>query len=803
MKTQPGLLLAATLFVAAVCSVSPLAAQTDSADPGWPRLFKKDKQQLTIYQPQVDYWNGYTNLHFRCAIAVKGVSKQERFGVLEADALTVVDHANRVVAIVPVKRELRFANVPEKEAAALRQAVDQIRPPGQVTTLSLDRVLAYLDPATQPVQRPAELNLDPPKIFYSSSPAILVIFMGEPQLEPVETNRTDLMFVMNSNWDVLYDTASQRYFLLNGEGWLTSTDVLKGPWTPAKELPPSLYSLPANDNWAEARQHLPGKPARVAPTVFATTEPAEMILTDGKPNYAPIRGTRLMRVNNTESVLFLHTGDGKYYLLVAGRWFRGGSLGGPWSAASNDLPPDFAQIPDSDPAAFVKASVPETREAKDAVMLASIPITTTVNVNNPTVQVIYSGAPQFVVIPSTTVQYAVNTANQVFLVNGGYYCCSQGVWFYGASAIGPWRFCTSVPAAIYTIPPSNPNYNVTYVVVQSSTPTTVVYCQTAGYSGEYVAKTGVLMFGAGIVVGAIIANSHSHYYYPPPCYYSYGCRAVYHYGYGGYYCAGGKAYGPYGGAGYVTAYNPRTGTYVRASYAYGPYGSASRTVAYNPYTGGYASASRVNTGYGSAGRATAYNPYTGTYRSAGYASTPYGTASGQRAYNANTGAYAAGGKVTTANGTQAKATAYNPNTGKSANASYQSTAQGSSGKVTTSTGAGAAGYNTANSQGKVVKTESGDVYASKDGNVYKKDANGGWSSNSGSGWNTVSKPQPASTTRSSQTSASTATSGWSRNQQSLESQAQARSYGNRQSQQTSQFQSSGKSSRSTRSGGRN
>jgi len=367
--------------------------------------------------------------------------------VAEVDALTVTDHANRVVAIVPLKNELRFANVPEPELTKLRQAFEQIHPLGTVTTLSLDRLLAYLDPATQPVQRAAKLNLDPPKIFHSSSPAILVIFMGEPQLQPVETNRTDLMFALNSNWDVLYDTASQRYFLLNGEGWLTTQDLLKGPWSPAKDLPPSLYSLPANDNWTEARQRLPGQPAKVAPTVFATTEPAELIVTKGDPSYSPIRGTKLLRVTDTDSVLFLHSGDGKFYFLVAGRWFRGGSLGGPWSAASQDLPADFMNIPDTDPAAFVKASVPNTREAKDAVMLASIPITTTVNVTSATVQVIYSGAPEFVVIPSTTVQYAVNSPNQVFLVGGGYYCCYQGVWLCGGSAKGPWTFCTSVPAA--------------------------------------------------------------------------------------------------------------------------------------------------------------------------------------------------------------------------------------------------------------------------------------------------------------------------------------------------------------------
>jgi len=167
MKSRTNLLLTVALAVTAGSSISPLAAQTPPADPGWPRVFKQDGKQLTIYQPQVDYWSGFTNLHFRCAIAIKGVSKQEKFGVAEVDALTVTDHGARVVAIVPLKRDLRFANVPEPEAAKLRQAFEQLHPSGQVTTLSLDRLLAYLDPATHPVQRPAELNLDPPKIFFA------------------------------------------------------------------------------------------------------------------------------------------------------------------------------------------------------------------------------------------------------------------------------------------------------------------------------------------------------------------------------------------------------------------------------------------------------------------------------------------------------------------------------------------------------------------------------------------------------------------------------------------------------------
>lgn len=775
------------LLIAGISNCFTASAQ--SADPGWPRVFQKNKKQLTVYQPQVDYWNGYTNLHFRCAIAVKGVSKQEKFGVAEVDALTVVDHAARVVAVVPLKRELRFANVPEPELTKLRQAVEELHPSGQATTLSLDRIIAYLDPKQQPVQQPVEVSLDPPKIFSSTTPAILAMFMGPPQFKPVETNRTDLLFAVNINWDVLYDSASRQYYLLNGEGWLTAPDVLKGPWVPAKTLPPSLYSLPNNENWAEARKRLPGKAAKKAPTVFVTTEPAELIVTDGTPSYMPVRGTKLLRVSNTDSVLFLHTGDGKLYFLVAGRWFRGGSLNGPWSAASRDLPVDFALIPDDDPAAYVKASVPGTREAQDAVLLASIPSTTTVQTTAPVTEVVtYSGAPQFVVIPSTTVQYAVNTPNQVFLVNGGYYWCSGGAWLCGASATGPWTYCTSVPAAIYTIPPSNPNYNVTYVVVQSSTPTTVVYSQTAGYSGQYVAATGVLMFGMGMLVGAAIAHDHDDYwYYPPPCHYSYGCGAVYHHGWGGYYGAGHAHYGPYGGAGRAAAYNPYTGTYRRSSYAYGPYGSSGRTAAYNPYTGTRAAGRTRSSEYGTAWQGAAYNP--------------------------RTGARAAGGAISTDQGAAGRGAAYNPRTGRGVAGGYVEGDHGSAGAVRTAGGGGRVAWDTDNSEGVVGKTRTGDIYASNGDTVYKKNENGTWSQNSGDGWESAARPDSASratatssssTTSSRQpqsraTTSSTSTSSRSQNQHSLESQSQSRSWGNRQATRTSQYQSSSSRSRSSAS----
>jgi hypothetical protein len=755
-------------------------------DPGWPREFTADTRKLTIYQPQVDEWKDHTIMHFRCAIEVEGVLKEPKFGVAEIEARTLVDQSTRVVSLFSTKRDIRFAGVTEAEEKALRDAVDVMRPPASLITVSLDRVLACMDPEATSVQKAVDVSLAPPKIFYSNKPAVLVIFMGEPQFKPVVAADPDLMFALNTNWDVFYQPSTKAFYLLNGDHWLTATSA-DGPWTVATELPGQLNNLPADDNWTEIRKHIPARKAEIAEHVYASKEPAELLLTAGDPDYRPIPNTRLLEITNTESLLMLDSAGGRFYYQVAGRWFRAPRLDGTWEAASSDLPEDFQKIPDDHPLAFVKATVPGTEEAEDAVLLASVPQSTYVDSTKaPTLEVTYKGDPVFQPIPPTTVKYAVNSPNSVFLVDNGYYCCDQGVWFSAKAATGPWGWCSEVPPAIYTIPVSSPAHNVTYVTVKETKPDTVVYTQTAGYSGEYVAANGVLMFGAGLLTAAIINDWNDHYCYPPAAWYSYGCGAVYHYGYGGYYGAAGRVYGPYGGAGYGAAYNPSTGTYSRGAYAYGPYGSA--------------------------GYRQAYNPYTGTRAASGYRATPYGSVSGGRAYNPYTGASAAGGRVSTAYGSAGRAAAYNPVTGKGAAGGYVSGAAGSAAGVRTNQGTEAAAWDTKYGQGGVAKTKNDNVYAARNGNVYKKDSSGSWSSNTGSGWKPVEQPtrpagagtqsanqaqRPSTQPQQRPSTQRPSAQAQSTSRQSLDSMARSRERGSAQTQRTQSFQRSAPS----RSGG--
>jgi hypothetical protein len=492
------------------------------------------------------------------------------------------------------------------------------------------------------------------------------------------------------------------------------------------------------------------------PVVFTATEPAEIILTNGAPTFSPIPSTKLLQVRNTDSTLFKDSGDNQFYYLVAGRWFRAASLEGPWSAATTDLPADFGQIPDDNPAAYVKASVPGTRDAEDALLYASIPTTNTVQVGDDTaIDVAYDGAPRFDEISGAPgVEYAANTANDVFLVKGNYYMCSQGVWYVSATATGPWSYATEVPPEIYSIPASHPAHNVTYVNVYNTTPSTVTYGYTSGYEGYY-ASQGVLMFGAGMLLGAAIADDDDHhhhdYHHYYPSYYSYGSGAVYHGGYGGYY-HGARAYGPYGGAGRSAWYDPHTGAYSRSAYRTGPNGAAYARSGYNPYTDTYAARAGATTRYGSAGRF------------------------------------------------------YAERDGEAVRGGHRTGAQGSVRWAQGSEGQAAVAARGRYDQGLVARNKDGNVYVGNDGNVYKRNDEGNWQRRQGGEWQDYERSANANATRtrsaastpSRSTSASSvdqsrtrtaSTSASSGSQSStarqLDRDAQARDWGNRQANRTS------------------
>ena len=664
--------LAVSLASTTSCTQASNTEPTRMQTIAWPREYAGSGDTVAVYDPQVDSWKDYKKLSARSAVAAKPKGSTETvYGVLEYTVETEIDAERREVLFRDRKfTAVRFTGLEPSKASQAEEIVRRLVKSSQNVILPLDFVLAQVEMDAKSAPS-VPVNLDPPPIFTAEASAILVMFFGKPELKPI--TGTDLQFCINTNWDVLLHPGTSQYYLLNGEGWLTTKNLKDGPWSLATSLPASISGLPKDENWAEVRKHVPGKKIPV-PIVFYAERPSELILLEGPAKYADIPGTDLRYVTNTTSHLFMHKKEANHYFLTSGRWFRAKSLQGPWGAATKDLPPDFAKIPPESPKGSVLASVPGTPEAGDAVLLAEVPHKANVNPKAVSVKPTYDGEPTFTLIEGTSVYYAVNSPFSVFRVNEKYYCCQDAVWFCATGALGPWTVCTSVPPEIYKIPSSHPKHNVTYVTIYDSTPDVVVVGYTAGYTGVYV-SSGVVVYGAAY---PIYYTPYYHYHYYPH-YYGYGCAMHYNYAYGTYYRSA-HVYGPYGGAGYGTAYNPYTGTYARGGYAYGPYGERHA--------------------------AQSYNPYTGTYKARAGGSTPY--SSWERGVVSQGGEWARGG--------------------------YYSDSRGTVGGVQTSQGGAAVGVRTDDGGAAVARTKNGDIYAAKDGTVYKKNDDGSWSSNQGGQW---------------------------------------------------------------------
>jgi hypothetical protein len=368
---------------------------------------------VLLYQPQVESWKEYRLLRARMAVAFRRTEASlPVLGavVLEGDTATSGETGQVRISNIRIV-EGRFPALSPADSDRLLEGL-RARMTKEDVVVSLERITAYLEQA-ETTLTPAPLKPDPPRILVSTRPAVLVVLDGPLVWAPVPG--TDLAYALNTNWDLLRD-GTTSYYLRHEQSWLTAA-AHTGPWAPAATLPAGFQRIPAGDpSWDDVRKAVPGQPLTpaAAPRVFVSETPAELILLEGEPKLEAIPGTSLSWVTNTESDLFRSSADQRYYYLVAGRWFRAGSLDGPWSFATTDLPADFRRIPPGHPRSDVLALVPGTRQAQEAVIQGHIAQTARVErkkVQAPTVS--YQGPPEWKPIEGSTLAYAANSPYDV------------------------------------------------------------------------------------------------------------------------------------------------------------------------------------------------------------------------------------------------------------------------------------------------------------------------------------------------------------------------------------------------------
>ena len=589
-------LLAATLLPqVSVCDELDATAESTS---WYPRTITGDRGSAVIYAPQIDGWEDFETITAWVAFSTKKTgSETSYYGSLKFNAQTDTDIKQREVLLHDIEVLDLSIDGLAKDSAEYELIHDAFT--AMSRTVPLDLVLAYL-PHSVPLSSVDGLNTEPPKIFISQAPAILLFVDGEPRFLPIEG--TDLQFVLNTTWDVLRDGEKGPLYLCHDNHWLTS-NALDGEWTWAKKLPKEFGKIPDEPNWTGVRDCLPenlrklDKPDTATPTVFYSSKAAELLLTDGAPEWTAIGDGGLNYANNTAQDLF-RVGD-EHFLLLSGRWFMAEKLDGSWTMAA-ELPEAFQDIPaeDSEDAhekSYVRSSIPGTEEAWEAALIASIPRKAEIQRGSEKaldIDVNYAGEPAFSPIEDTGIELAVNTSYQVLRYEGVYYLCHNATWLTAFSAEGPWQFADSIPDQFALIPPSSPAYNTTFVKVEGGDADSIAYAYTSGYEGAYVSNETVVQ-GTGheesavsVSISYMYSSGYPYSYYPyywwPPTY------------------------------GYGSWYDPGTGRYGKAVVGYGPYGAAGGAAVYNPETGVYGRGQAVWDNDEFAGRGFAYNPNTDT-----------------------------------------------------------------------------------------------------------------------------------------------------------------------------------------------
>ncbi|MFZ4284996.1 autotransporter [Variovorax sp. HJSM1_2] len=735
---------AGSIAIAATASGANASSSAATASIGgeapWPRSLALGNTTLTIYAPQLDAWDGIS-LNARLAVQVQ-VGKEKpstHFGILTLDARTLVDKGTRVVTID--QAVIQRADFPSVSAADAKRWADAIAADmnGKSRSIALDRLEAQM--AISGAVKAGErhpLRNEPPRFVFSRSPALLVSIDGAPVYRALQGLPYER--VINTRPLVLRDSTGTHYLKVF-DGWMQAT-TLAGPWTVLENPATSLAAAFKQSSDAHLIDPLTGQIAadkaapslkQLVPVVYTTSTPTELLVTEGEPRYVPIAGTELLYVENTTGRIFKSIKENQTYILVSGRWFKAPNEQGPWQfVAANTLPADFAKIPDDSAVENVLASVAGTPQAREAAVAVTVPQTAAVKIEGTQLTPPrFDGEPMLQSIAGTSLEYVANTATPIIRVGAsGFYALQNGVWFTAAAVRGPWVVATSVPAAIYTIPPSSALYYVTFVTIYSVHNGTVYVGFTPGYQGTYIDPlTGVVVYGTGYVydpwTGAVWYGASPTYGYAAAVTYTPWSGWAVGFGFGWFWGAATVAWGwgwgpyPYWGPWAYPAWGVAWGS-GGGAVAWGPGGWAGYSGNIYSQWGNRASVTRVGGGFNAwtgnewAGQVGAsYNSRTGI-ASAGQRGAVGNIYSGNYAAGARGGAVGPGGSAIVGE----RGTVGNAFNGNQVSGSRGAFYNQNTGEVTRFGGATGA-------DGGHVGHVGDDVYAGKDGNVYR---------NTGEGW---------------------------------------------------------------------
>ncbi len=213
-------------------------------------------------------------------------------------------------------------------------------------------------------------NTQAPKILVVTKPSELIVIQGEPDYQTIDG--TSLLYVKNTENDILMDINTQMHYVLIAGRWYKSKSLEDGSWKfeDPQNLPDDFAKIPSGSDMETVLASVPeteeSRDALLEQTIPQTAEVSRSearveVKFDGSPQFKQIPNTDVSYSENSDkSVMKI---DQRFYVVDNGIWFVSNYPEGPYEV-SDHRPDEVDQIPPSEPVyntkyVYVYSSTPE------------------------------------------------------------------------------------------------------------------------------------------------------------------------------------------------------------------------------------------------------------------------------------------------------------------------------------------------------------------------------------------------------------------------------------------------------------
>lgn len=211
-----------------------------------------------------------------------------------------------------------------------------------------------LDEAEEEAETPEAI----PQIIIATEATELIVTDGAPEYSPILG--TELLYVTNSESDIVMEVATQRHFVILSGRWYASPS-LQGPWEHIApgDLPDDFGKIPPESDMGHLLVSVPDTlesneavlDQQVPQTAAIDRSATLNVEYDGDPEFAAIEGTSMEYALNTGTQVL--RAEGRYYAVDEGVWFVSDTPEGPYAVATT-RPAEVDSIPAENPHYNVK-----------------------------------------------------------------------------------------------------------------------------------------------------------------------------------------------------------------------------------------------------------------------------------------------------------------------------------------------------------------------------------------------------------------------------------------------------------------